>query len=105
MRIDLPSSSGGRWHWWMIVGLLVCLACWPAPGVVGKERDKQGTRKDGAEGWVQVTWAQGRLSVDAREANIEMILHRIGEQAGFSLDLGSIGQRTISVQLTDVERL
>jgi hypothetical protein len=41
--------------------------------------------------------------VDAREASIQMILHRIGEQAGFSLDLGPIGQRTISVQFTDVE--
>jgi hypothetical protein len=41
--------------------------------------------------------------VDAREASIQMILHRIGEQAGFSLDLGPIGQRTISVQFTGVE--
>ena len=103
MRTNFPNSSGGRRPWWIILGLLVCLACWSAPGVVGKERDRQGARQDGVEGWAQVTWAQGRLSVDAKEASIQMILHRIGEQAGFSLNLGPIGQRTISVQFTDVE--
>jgi hypothetical protein len=52
---------------------------------------------------MKVTLVQGRLSVDARDVDIQMILQCIGEQAGFSLNLILIGRRTISVQFTDTE--
>jgi hypothetical protein len=45
------------------------------------------------------------LSVDLRDADIAMVLSRIGEQAGFSVIMGPIARKTISVQFTDTELL
>ena len=103
MWTNLPSSSGGIRRWWLIPCLLVLLACWSVQGAVSREHDTPGTGRDGSEGWAKITVAQGRLSVDLRDADIAMVLSRIGEQAGFSLITGPIALRTISVQFTDTE--
>jgi hypothetical protein len=103
MQTNFPSSSGGIRRWGFIPCVLVLLACWSVQGAVSREHDTPGTGRHGSEGWAKVTVAQGRLSVDLRDADIAMVLSRIGEQAGFSLITGPIARRTISVQFTDTE--
>jgi hypothetical protein len=71
--------------------------------VVSKEPSTSGIERDGSEGWAKVTVVQGRLSVDLRDADITMVLSRIGEQAGFSVITDPIARKTVSVQFTDVE--
>jgi hypothetical protein len=41
--------------------------------------------------------------VDLRDADIAMVLSRIGEQAGFAVVTGPIAGRTVSIQFTDTE--
>src|SRR5262249_3273025 len=103
MRTHFPSSPGGIRCWWLISCCLVLLAGGSVQGAVSGEHDTPGTGRDRSEGWAKVTVAQGRLSVDLKDADIAMVLSRIGEQAGFPVIMGSIAQRTISVQFTDTE--
>ena len=75
--------------WGVMAGLLACL-CWSS------------LVQAGSEVTVNVTVAQGRLSVSLREADIQLVLAQIAKQVGFTLYADPRERKTISAQFTDV---
>jgi hypothetical protein len=86
----------------MLVGLVLALAPWPEAWPQGIEPKAQEAGRGSPEGRLRIAVEQGRLSVDLRKADIQMVLAKIGEQAGFAV-VGPVGQQRISVKFTGVE--
>jgi hypothetical protein len=53
--------------------------------------------------WTRIAVDQGRLSVDLKQAEIQMVLARIAEDAEITIMVAPIDQRAISILFTDME--
>ena len=96
------SGCRARHVWKVVACSLLLFMCWPAQGQTSRGGRPQEARQGGSEGLAKVTVVQGRLSVDLKEADIQMVLMQIAQQAGFTLLTGPIGHKTVSVQFADM---
>ena len=96
-------SYRARFCWGVALGLFLCMSCYAAPGTVGRQSLSQELKqRDEARARASITVADGRLSVNLRQAELREVLSRIGQEAGFSLMMPSTGEETISTQFTDM---
>ncbi len=106
MRLFLQnslSSYRASLCWGVALGLFLCMNCYAATGALSKQSPSQELRqRDGAQARASITVADGRLTVNLRQAELREVLSRIGQEAGFSLMMASTAGETISVQFTDM---
>jgi len=89
--------------WGITLGLFLCVDCHTATGALTKQSPSPELRQpDGAQALASITVADGRLSVNLRQAELQEVLSRIGKEAGFSLKMASTARETISAQFTDM---
>ena len=100
MKSTLRQRARGKWMRELVLWSLFVMTCWPIQGPQG---GTQGIMQDEPQTWVKIAVDRGRLSVDLRQADIQMVLASIAERAGITITMESIDQRAISARFTDLE--